>query len=125
MKNWQLLLIAAIGGAVLCFCAVMAWQQMFAPVEIPQDIKYIQERQKLELKAEADAAAFDSLMLIQAQLTDTIQILRQQPTQIHRNYENERANNWNLSNDSAITLWRARLAAEDTFRTRFTYGKLR
>lgn len=117
-----MLLIAAAAGAVLCFCGVMAWQAMFAPVEIPQDAKYIKERAQLEAKAEADAAAVDSLQTLTNVLTDSIEILLTKPTEIHLDYDTQRAENWALPADSAAALLHARLRAEDSYRSRFQYG---
>ena len=125
LKNWHMFAAAAAIGAVLCFCGVMAWQHVFAPVEIPQDAKYIKERAEKEAKADADAGAKDSLLQLTEVLTDSIEVLLNKPQEIHYKYETQRADNWALSDDSAITLWRTRLAAEDTFRTRFVYGHLR
>lgn len=123
LKNWHLLALAAVAGAIICFCAVMAWQSMFAPVEIPQNAKYLRERAALEKQANADAAAKDSLLNVSAALTDTIAQLRKKPQEIHQQHETERAKNWALPTDSADALLHARLsAAEDTYRLRFVYS---
>lgn len=121
----QKTIATVVATAIVCFCIFMALRKMFEPVEIPQDAKYIKERAELEATAAADAAAKDSLLELTEVLTDSITVLLNKPTEIHYRYETERAENWALSDDSAITLWRTRLAAEDTFRTRFVYGKLR
>ena len=118
-----MLAAAAAIGAVLCFCGVMAWQTMFAPVEIPQDAKYIKERAEKEAKANADAAAKDSLLALTEVLTDSIEVLLNKPQEIHQEHETERAENWALPTDSAAALLHARLsAAEDSYRLRFVYG---
>jgi hypothetical protein len=123
LKNWHIAAGAAVVGAVLCFCGVMAWQRLFAPVEIPQDAKYIKERAALEAKANADAAAKDSLVALTQVLTDSINVLLIKPQEIHQDYENQRAENWALPADSATALLHQRLsAAEDTYRLRFVYG---
>lgn len=114
--------IAAAAGAVVCFCLVMAWQQLFAPVQPIDSTNFNAERTQLEAKAAAEASARQVLEIQVQALTDTIELLRQVPTQIHQENETTRLYNWNLSNDSASALLRARLAAEDTHRLRYVYG---
>lgn len=114
--------MAAAAGAVVCFCLVMAWQQMFTPVQpVIDSTEFIKERTQLENKAKAEAAARITLEVKVQALTDTINQLRKLPAQIHRENETTRAYNWNLSNDSASALLRARLATEDTHRLRYVY----
>lgn len=121
LKNKHLLLIAAATGMVLMFFLVMAWQQFFAPVEIPQDGKYIRERTELEAEANTLRHVAKALSDENEALLDTIQQLKKLPEQIHQSHEEIRASNWGLDDAAAINLLRARLAAEDSYRARFQY----
>lgn len=112
---------AAAAGAVVCFCLVMAWLQMFAPLPPADNTEYVQQRTQLEQKAAAAVAQRQVLEKQVQALTDTIEMLRQLPTQIHQENETIRAYNWHLPADSASALLRARLAAEDTHRLRYVY----
>lgn len=125
LKNKHLLLIAAATGMVLMFCMVMAWQHFFAPVEIPQDGKYLRERAALEAEAEQLRTERQAIADTNAMLLDSIKVLLNKPTEIHQNHETTRQNNWALDDSAAIVLWRTRLAKEDTYRTRFHYDQLR
>jgi hypothetical protein len=113
LKNKHLLLIAAATGMVLMFFLVMAWQQFFAPVEIPQDGKYIRQRTELEAEANTLRHVAKALSDENEALLDTIQQLKKLPEEIHQSHETIRANNWHLPAD--------RLRAEDTYRKRFQY----
>lgn len=108
---------------LVMFCGVMAYENIFKPVEIPQDNKYIQERAALETKADrlATEAAHKTDSI--ATLLDSISVLTTTtPQQIHQDYETTRQNNWALPADSARDLYRARLDTEDEYRKKFIYG---
>lgn len=120
-KNSFVIWAAFAAGICIMFCLAMAWQHFFAPVEIPQDAKYIRERAALEAEAAQLRAANVAMADTNAMLLDSITVLLQKPTEIHQNHETLRQNNWALDDSAAAALLRTRLAAEDTHRQRFVY----
>jgi len=119
--EWRKILIAAAAGMVVMFCATMAWQHFFAPVEIPQDGKYLRERAALEATAAQLQKENKAMADTNAMLLDSIKVLLTKPKEIHQNHEQIRQQNWALDDSAAIDLWHQRLRAEHEYRQRFRY----
>jgi len=121
LKSFKPYAIGAVVGAVVCFCIIMAVNQMLPDTTVSVDNTYLQQRLQLEAKAKRQAEENKQLSVKVQALTDTIELLKKAPTQISYTNAANRIKNWHLPNDSATALLFARLAAEDTNRLRYVY----
>lgn len=81
-----------------------------------QDSMALRAAIKLELEKVYQDSMTEHKQRLADALTDTTRT-----SEINKRYDETTATNWNLSNDSAARLYRARLNTEEDYRKRFVY----